>query len=349
MSDRPVFVIGCPRSGTTMLQLMLHSHPRIAVPPETRFLVPAYYRRRLFGDLRIEARRRALAEWISEEKSSKFHELKLQKDEFVREVVEGPGSLGSVIGTAFRMYSDRFGKVRWGDKRPSYVKQVDLLLRLFPDAQFVHLIRDGRDCVASLKEMPWFTLSSFHAVSTWAEAIDAGNKLKKTLPEDTYYELRYEDLTDDPSTELKKLCHFLEEDFAPEMVSPREAASVAVPVHKVWHSNTHSDVLRSRVGSWAGRLDGWEISLCEHMLGDRLVANGYELTDAPEAAREHVAACQRTMQKRRANRMRKSMRDRINRLREPSPVAAMLTSGQQALAGVPQQRADSLELADRLS
>ena len=61
MSDRPVFVIGCPRSGTTMLQLMLHSHPRIAVPPETRFLVPAYYRRRTFGDLRDGARRRALA------------------------------------------------------------------------------------------------------------------------------------------------------------------------------------------------------------------------------------------------------------------------------------------------
>ncbi|MEV0591977.1 sulfotransferase family protein [Nonomuraea cavernae] len=347
MSDRPVFVVGCPRSGTTMLQLMLHSHPRIAVPPETRYLVPAYQRRRMFGDMRLAQRRQALAEWIAGDRTTKFHELKIDKDEFVRQCVEGPGSLGSVIGTTFRMYADRFDKPRWGDKRPSYVKQVDMLLRLFPDAQFIHLIRDGRDCVASLKEMPWFTHNSFHAVSTWAEAMDAGAKLRRTMAADSYYELRYEDLTDDPSTELKKLCVFLEEDFDEAMISPREAASVAVPVHKVWHSNTHGDVTRARVGSWAARLETWEIALCEDVLGDRLVSQGYELTGAAPAAKAHLAACQKTMQKRRASRLRKNMRDRINRLREPSPVAALLTTGQRAIAGVPRQRVDSPEMADR--
>ncbi|GAA3528189.1 sulfotransferase [Nonomuraea rosea] len=345
MSDRPVFVIGCPRSGTTMLQLMLHSHPRMAVPPETRFLVPAYYRRRTWGDLRVAARRRALAQWIATDRSTKFRELKIDKDEFIAQAVDGPGSLGSVIGTAFRMYADRFDKARWGDKRPSYVKQVDLLLRLFPDAQFIHLIRDGRDCVASLKEMPWYTLDSFHAVSTWAEAIDAGGRLKRTLAADTYYELRYEDLTDDPMTELKKLCHFLDEEFSPSMISPREAASVAVPQHKIWHSNTHQEVTRARVGSWANRLDDWEIALCEHMLGDRLESMGYELSGAPKPAKEHVTAAQKTMQKRKASRMRKAMRDRLNRLREPSPVAAMLTTGQRTMAGVPHQRAELTEPA----
>ncbi|GAA3718377.1 sulfotransferase [Nonomuraea antimicrobica] len=343
MSDRPVFVIGCPRSGTTMLQLMLHSHPRLAVPPETRFLVPAYYRRRTWGDLRVDQRRRALAQWIATDRSTKFRELKIDKDEFVQQAVDGPGSLGSVFGTAFRMYADRFDKARWGDKRPSYVKQVDMLLRLFPDAQFVHLIRDGRDCVASLKEMPWYTLDSFHAVSTWAEAIDAGGRLRRTLAEDTYYELRYEDLTDDPMTELKKLCHFLEEDFSTSMISPREAAVAAVPQHKVWHSNTHREVTRSRVGSWAARLDDWEIALCEHMLGDRLESMGYELSGAPRPAKEHITACQKTMQKRKASRMRKGMRDRVNRMREPGPVAAMLTTRQRSLAGIPQQRKELTE------
>lgn len=331
-----------------MLQLMLHSHPRIAVPPETRFLVPAYYRRRVFGDLRAASARKALAQWIATDKTTKFRELKIDKDAFIRESEEGPGSLGSVIGTAFRMYAERFGKARWGDKRPSYVKQVELLTRLFPDAQFVHLIRDGRDCVASLKEMPWYTLDSFHAVSTWAEAIDAGRKLRRTMPQDSYYELRYEDLTDDPHTEMKKLCQFLEEDFDQAMVSPREAAQVAVPVHKVWHSNTHGEVTRARVGSWATRLEDWEVALAETALGERLEANGYELSGAPSAAKEHLAALQKTMQKRKASRLRKGMRDRINRLREPSPVAAMLTSGQKALAGVPQQRAGSVEVPQKV-
>ncbi|MEU4542546.1 sulfotransferase family protein [Nonomuraea dietziae] len=347
MSDRPVFVIGCPRSGTTMLQLMLSSHPRLAVPPETRFLVPVYYKRRTFGDMRIADRRRALAEYIAGDRSTKFRELGIDKEDYIRQVVEGPGSLGSVIGTTFRMYSDRFGKARWGDKRPSYVKQVDMLTRLFPDAQFIHLIRDGRDCVASLKEMPWYTLNSFHAISTWAEAIDAGKRLRRTMSEDSYYELRYEDLTDDPATELKKLCHFLEEDYDPAMCSPREAASHAVPVHKVWHSNTHGEVTRARVGSWAKRLDSWEIRLAEQALGDRLEDHGYELSGAPKAAKEHMLKFQKTMQKRRGARMRKLMRDRINRLREQGPVPALLTSGQLALAGLPQQRAES-ELPQRV-
>ncbi|NUR87823.1 MAG: sulfotransferase [Nonomuraea sp.] len=347
MSDRPVFVIGCPRSGTTMLQLMLHSHPRIAVPPETRFLIPAYQRRREFGDLRAPAARQALAGWIAGDRTTKFRELKVDKHAFVRQATEGPGSLGSVIGTAFRMYAERFGKERWGDKRPSYVKQVGILRRLFPDAQFVHLVRDGRDCVSSLKEMPWYTLDSLHAMATWAESIDAGARLRRTLPEDTYYELRYEDLTDDPSTELKKLCHFLDEDFEPAMVSPRQAASVAVPAHKVWHSNTHGDVSRASVGSWSRRLEPWEIALCEHVLGERLQASGYELTGAPRPARDRVAAYQRTLQRRRASRMRTAMRDRLTRLREPGPVAALLTTGQQAIAGIPRQRTSAFDVREQ--
>ncbi|MFI6476627.1 sulfotransferase family protein [Nonomuraea sp. NPDC050663] len=341
MSDRPVFVIGCPRSGTTMLQLMLHSHPRIAVAPETRFVIPTYTRRRAFGDMRDAACRQALAEWIATDKSTKFKELGLARDAFVQEATKAPGSLGSVLGTAFRMYADRFGKARWGDKRPSYVKQVDILRRIFPDAQFIHLIRDGRDCVSSLKEMPWFTLDSFHAMSTWAEAIDYGNKLARTLPADSYYELRYEDLTDDPGAEMQKLCAYLGEEFDPSVVSPKQAADTVVPLHKVWHTNTHGEVTRARVGSWGQRLEDWEISLCEDMLGARLQDKGYELSGAPGPAKEHVASLQRTMAKRRSNRSRKALRDRFMRLREPGPVAALLTEEQCALAGIPQQRAEA--------
>ncbi|WP_084961688.1 sulfotransferase family protein [Thermoactinospora rubra] len=347
MSDRPIFVVGCPRSGTTMLQLMLHSHPRVAVAPETRFVLPAYQKRRAFGDMRRPERRRALAEWIATDRSAKFKELGIGKDSFIRQAEAAPGSLGSVLGTAFEMYAERFGKARWGDKRPSYVKHVDTLRRLFPDAQFVHLIRDGRDCVASLKEMPWFTHSSYHAISTWAEAIDYGRRLRRTLPADTYYELRYEDLTADPAGEMRKLCAFLGEEFDPSVVSPKEAADEVVPLHKVWHGNTHSEVTRARVGSWATRLEDWEIALCEEELGERLQANGYELSGAPKPAKEQLARLHKVMQKRHRSRTRKAMLDRLARLREPGPVAAMLTGGQRALAGFPQQRSGVAPAAQR--
>ncbi|GGS81493.1 sulfotransferase [Planobispora rosea] len=327
-SDRPIFVIGCPRSGTTMLQLMLHSHPRIGVPPETRFVVPGYYRRFVFGDLREEVNRRRLGQWIVTDKDTKFKELKLDGDRFIEDVVAGPPTLGSAIGIAFRSYAEQFGKARWGDKRPSYYHYVDILLRLFPDAQFIHLIRDGRDCVASLKEMPWYTKDVFHAVNNWAEAIDFGRRHAKNLPADSYYELRYEDLTRDPETELRGLCGFLGEEYDPAMSEPCHVARQAIPQNRVWHLNTHGDVTTARTGSWKARLEPWEVSLCETVLAERLTANGYELTGAPKADKAHVTAVSKVEAKRRAARRRKDLRDRINRFREPGPVAAQLTTRQ---------------------
>src|SRR5919112_1630386 len=166
--DRPIFVVGCPRSGTTMVQLMLHAHPRIAIPPETRFLLTAYWERRRFGDLGRAEGRYALARWIVDRKQTRFADLGLDAEEIVREITAGPGTLGTV----FRGYARRFGKPRWGDKRPAYLQNLDVILRLFPDAQIVHVIRDGRACVASLKEMSWNREDLYGTVAAWARSVD---------------------------------------------------------------------------------------------------------------------------------------------------------------------------------
>ena len=144
-ADRPIIVVGCPRSGTTMLQLMLHAHPRIAIPPETRFTLAVYGERRDFGDLEVEANRRALARRIVDRRDTRFCDLGLDAEDIVERIAAGPGTLGSALGTVFQRYAARFGKPRWGDKRPAYLHNVDILLRLFPDAQFINIVRDGRD------------------------------------------------------------------------------------------------------------------------------------------------------------------------------------------------------------
>ncbi len=330
-----------------MLQLMLHAHPRVAVPPETRFLLRAYYGRRAYGDMRQAANRRRLAEWVAGDQATRFGELGVDPEAYVRRVAEGPGSLGSVLGEAFRSYAGRFGKPRWGDKRPAYFQHVEVLLRLFPDAQFVHLVRDGRDCVASLKEMPWYTLDVHHAIATWAEAVDHGRRHAGRLPAGTYHELRYEDLTADPERELNRLCAFLREEYDPAMCEPRRIAPAAVPARKVWHGNTHREVTPARVGSWQIRLEPWEIALCEEVLGERLQEHGYELSGASPALPRHLLAYRRTAARRRLAQSRQRARDWVDRLHEPGPLAAMLTSGQLALAQVPAPRSSSAQLVDR--
>ncbi|WP_131740327.1 sulfotransferase family protein [Actinomadura roseirufa] len=323
--DRPIFVFGCPRSGTTMLQLMLHSHSRIAVPAQTRFLLPAYTGRCQFGDLRVERNRRALAEWITGERATKFTALGLDPAETAAEIVAGPPSLGSALALVFRAYARRHDRPRWGDKRPSYSRHVGSLLRMFPDAQFVHLVRDGRDCVASLREMPWYRHDLHHAVSAWRETIDIGRRLAGRLGPDAYYELQYERLVADPADELIRLCGFLGEDFEPAMTQPQSMALATVPRQRGRDGLLCSPVTAGRVGSWAQRLEPWEIGLAEVAFGDRLAEYGYEPSGLPKPPAALVARFTRTSAHRRMAQHKADLRERWQRRHEPCPVQSLLT------------------------
>ncbi|XRQ11209.1 sulfotransferase family protein [Actinomadura welshii] len=322
--DRPIFVLGCPRSGTTLLQLMLHSHARIAIPAETKIVIPAYARRCEFGDLEERENRRALAEWITTTKTTKFHALGLDPAEVADEIAAGPPTLGSALGIVFRAYARRHGKPRWGDKRPSYSRHVGTLLRMFPDAQFVHLIRDGRDCVASLMEMPWYDKDLYHAVSAWRESIDRGRRLAERLGPDAYYEMQYERLVADPTDELTRLCGFLGEDFDPAMTRPEGIARQTVSPRKKWHGRTRDGVTTNRVGSWAERLDAWQISLAEAAFGERLAEYGYEPSGLPRPPASQLARFTRTSAHRRLAQRKAALRERWKQHHEPNQVRCLL-------------------------
>jgi hypothetical protein len=276
-SDRPIFVGGCPRSGTTLLQLMLHSHPRIAIPPETRFVQRTFRRRERFGDLSKPANRRRLAKSIANYKGTKLHELRLDRAAVNKRIMAAPPTVGSAIGTVFQMYAERYDKPRWGDKRPLYILQLEMIMRLFPDAQIIHLVRDGRDCVSSLKTMPWWKQSSTAAMALWAATIDAGKAAEAKYGPDTYYRVSYEQLVSDPEPELRGMCQFLGEEFDEAMLRPDQLASEAVPKRKTWHVNTAKEINTGRVGRWK-ELEPWELGLAERVLGGRLTERGYQLS-----------------------------------------------------------------------
>jgi hypothetical protein len=261
-----------------MLQLMLHAHPRIAIPPETRFMLTAYWERRDFGDLSVAANRRALARRIVDRRETRFCDLGLDAEDIVERITAGPGTLGSALGTIFQQYAARFDKPRWGDKRPAYLHNIDILLRLFPDAQFINIVRDGRDCVASLKEMSWHRKDIYATVAAWARAVDDARRAARQLGPSQWHELRYEDLVADPHGKLGELCAYLGEDYDPAMAEPSAVADVAVPSFKTWHARTHTPVTTQRVQSWQTRLTSEEIALCEAALGSRLESSGYELS-----------------------------------------------------------------------
>jgi hypothetical protein len=302
---------------------MLHAHPRIAIPPENRFVLPVYTGRDRFGDLgEAENRRKVAAAIIGTKKqSTQFRDFQLKPDDVTELVVAAPPTVGSALATVFRAYAQRFGKPRWGDKRPAYHHYLPFVRQMFPHGQFVEVIRDGRACVASLKRMPWWQYGTYGAVAEWAMAFDNSRRHARTLPADSYHQLRYEDLVADPHGELTKLCAFLGEEFDEAMTAPKEVARIAVPSFKKWHTQTHGDLSSEAVARWQQELEPWEIQLCETVLGRRLRSYGYDLTGAGRVSANHVAAYAKTAYGRRLAVARRRMRDRIIRLRHPAPVA----------------------------
>jgi hypothetical protein len=331
-NDRPIIVLGCPRSGTTLLQVMLHSHKRIAIPPENRFVLPAYRQRLRFGNLEERANRRALARFIVGRRR-RFPDFGLDRRRTVKQIVAGPPTVGSALGVVLRAYAERFDRSRWGDKRPHYHRYIEVILRLFPDAQIVHVVRDPRDCVASLKRMPWWKRDSYHAVSAWASSMSNTEEAVRRWP-GVVVRVQYEHLVADPEAELRALCAALGEEYDPAMAEHERVAGVAVPERKHWHSYTRVSPTTGRVGRWRAELEPWEIALCERVLAGPMRSFGYELTGAGRARPEHLVRYARVHATRKAVHRAWLLKDRWERRREHNPVAAQLTSVQRMAAGL---------------
>lgn len=314
-----------------MLGLMIHAHPRLAMPPESRFLVRTWRQRHRYGDLQTEEQRVALADEITRV-GSMISELGLKRKPLHEAIVNAPPTIGSAIGTVFEEYARAHGKTRWGDKRPIYFREVDVLRGLFPDAQFIQVIRDGRANVASLNRMPWFPYSNIHAMAMWSEAEWCMRRNAKRLSADTFHTIRYETLVADPRPVLEEMCAFLGEDFDEAMLEPHKVKNV-IPERKVWHENLKQGVSQDRVESWRTELDPWELGLMETVVRRKLRRYGYEISGA--GPRPSLTAVRRyafiTRRDRFALRKRWADEERESQA-FAYPVAAQLTSRQKALA-----------------
>lgn len=314
-----------------MLSLMIHAHPRLAMPPESRFLLKAWRKRTVYGDLQTPKQRMALAKSCVRT-GSKIRDLGLDPQETLDTILAGPPTIGSAFGIVFKEFADRHGKARWGDKRPAYYQEVDVLLRLFPDAQIVHIVRDGRANVASLKKMPWWPFDSIGSMAAWSQAEYCARRNQRRLPADTFHVVRYESLVADPRPVLQELCDFLEEDFHEAMLEPSEVADV-VPDRKTWHKSLKSGVNTSAVESWRKGLEAWELGLMETVLRRKLTRNGYQISgDGKRPSPKLVAKYAKDAFERRSAMRKRWAEERKEAAAATYPVAAQLTSRQLELA-----------------
>ena len=217
MSHGPLFIVGAPRSGTTLLQYMLRSHPALSLPTgESHFFIPLMRNEALYGDLAqpenvrrvLQAMHRQSAEFLETD----LHGVKFEVEALTAQLVEqGRRTMRDLITGLFEMNATGDGKPRWGDKTPYYVLHMPALLRWWPDAQFIHIVRDGRDVALSLfaRQHDFGVYNSYFAARYWEQYVETGREQGAALPHGHYLEMRYEDLLADQRGTLEKVCTFL--------------------------------------------------------------------------------------------------------------------------------------------
>jgi len=204
---------------------MLDSHPRLAVPGESEFIIS-------LRDPMLRLRRRPEAALEAILSNEKFRAWGLDPDTVRSDVAaEGPTDFVDVVRAVYASFARLHGKVRWGDKTPGYALHLRTLARLFPDARFVHLIRDGREVAASLAERTWGPSSAVSGAFWWRQLVASARRAGTLLGPDRYLEIRLEDLICDPEGVLTRVCDFLGEKFEPEMLDYSATIESRYPGH----------------------------------------------------------------------------------------------------------------------
>jgi Sulfotransferase family len=254
---------------------MLDRHSQLAVPDETYFVPQLADRhlRRVDADEFVDDVRRVV-EWG----------LPLDK---LRGRLHDGMPVGAAIGTVYAVYAEERGKRRWGDKTPMYMQNLRLLDRLFPDALYVHLIRDGRDAALSFLAMPrgivtetWMhprTAADF--ACQWHTEVAAARRLGRRVG-GRYLEVRYESLVDDVEAVLRPICEFAGLEYEPSMADYAGNVDVSAKPHQQRLAEPPTKGVRD----WRAQMSPDDVAAFERVAGDLLCELGYETSHPTDAA-----------------------------------------------------------------
>ena len=206
-NSQPFFIVGCARSGTTMLQRLLNRHSQVCVPDETQFIPRKHD---AFVKLWGRGEHLAAVELLNSVPLIKKWQVRVGAQEI--ESRTGESAYARAIDVLMSRRAEHDNKPRWGEKTPWYVLDIPLLTRLYPEARFINIYRDGRDVALSVMPLNWGPNNAYGAAGWWKEHVRAWQRFKPALG-DRAFEVRYEDFVSAPESHWRQMCEFLELPF----------------------------------------------------------------------------------------------------------------------------------------
>ena len=279
----PVFIVGCDRSGTTLLRLMLNQSPILHIPQESKFLVSLQKNQELYGDFTKPYQRwffiRDLQTNQATIKTFTFPVFDLTLEEAEATLVEAaPTDFFGAAAAMFTASARKCNKQHWGDKTPHQIQHISFLAEAFSDAKFIHIIRDGRDVAVSIRKAGWHGGKILKIARYWKKQVEAGRSAGVLLGKSRYFEVYYEQLVMQPEKTLKDLCSWLEIEYTSQMMKYYLTADDKIPKE---HSNLFELVKKpidsSRAFGWKQILSNKEIADFESETAELIELLGYEL------------------------------------------------------------------------
>lgn len=279
------FLVGCGRSGSTLLRAMLDAHPAMTIPGESYFVEQMLRRRDRFTTARGFDRETFERELFSD---LRFRAWNLRPEMVQRELdAATPLDLAEAVRATYRAVAAKMGTQRYGDKTPGYALCMDEIAGLLPEAVFVHLVRDPRDVAASYRSVSWGPRTLVSAAAMWRRLVGAACEAGARLGPDRYVELRYEDLVADPAAVLESVCTRLELDFDPVMLDYHRGPVVrrSVAMEAGSHTALLEPVTTGR-RDWSTDLPGEEAARVGALTDELAMSFGY--TPSPTCRRREL-------------------------------------------------------------
>jgi len=272
----PFFIVGCDRSGTTMLRLILDRSADVAIPTESMILVD--FAGAAGGALATDAEfdRLARAVW----RHPKVREWRLPGGPPARDGRTGAVAYRAALEAPFLAYAALHAKPRWADKTPYYVGELDQVKRVFPEARIVNLVRDGRDVGMSLLRVPFGPGNVWAAARQWRAAVDAGDGAAARYGDDVLT-IRYEDLVAEPDAVARRVCAFCEIAYRPEMLAIEESAAGRLAAgQEGWFTELYAGIGTRSVGKWRTGMTRSQQAVFAAGAAEALRRHGYDVPDA---------------------------------------------------------------------
>ena len=275
----PVFVLGCPRSGTTALYHMLLSAGNFAVYRAESHVFNILAPR--FGHMRsLQDREELMQHWL---RSKLFRVSGLDAEAIREKVIADCRNGGDFLRTVMEAIARHQGVERWADCTPEHLLYIPEIKREIPQALIIHIIRDGRDVALSYVKqgwtypMPWDAREHLGVAGLyWEWIVRRGRQYGMSLGEH-YREVRFEDLVSQPRETLAQLSEFVGQDLDYDQIQRAGIGSVREP------NSSFADELGAQfnpVARWKTKMTGEEVAGFERLCGGFLKELGYPLASA---------------------------------------------------------------------